>query len=246
MKKIIVLILSLASINAFAQDSEPIVTDRPTQSAASTVVPKGSALLEYGFVYEKASSDATNVTWANILARLGIINGVELRLTQNVLQTGPSFSSEDNVSGLSPTTIGTKVYLVEEQGAIPQISMIGQVTLANGKEAFRPSKALPEVRLNFSNSLSEYLSLGYNIGMGFPEDDRYALYTLVLGYSFLPGWSVFAEPYGFMYEGYSDHRFNTGIVYLVNDRFQVDMTGGIGLSDSSPDSFVGFGLALGF
>ena len=234
----------LMTISVFAQN-EPIVTDRPTQSAASSVVPKGSNILEYGFVYEKASSDLTNVTWANILVRVGILEGVEFRLTQNALQVGPSFSSDENVSGLSATTLGTKVHLLNEKGALPQTSIIGQVTLENGEVAFRPESPFPEVRLNFSNTLSEKLSLGYNLGMGFPEDATYTLYTVVLGYSFAPGWSTFIEPYGFFFEEDSDHRFNTGLIYLVKDNFQVDLTGGFGLSEISPDYFIGFGLALG-
>ncbi|MEO1255090.1 MAG: transporter, partial [Bacteroidota bacterium] len=118
-------------------------------------------------------------------------------------------------------------------------------TLENGEQAFRPERAIPEVRLNFSNSLSDFLSLGYNIGMAFPEDDTQTFYTAVLGYSFLPGWTAFAEPYGFFQEGISDHRFNTGLIYLIKDNLQVDLTGGFGVTDDAPDYFIGFGAALG-
>ena len=54
MKRLIILALTCASYYLHAQEVEPIVTDRPTQSAASAVVPKGSVLIEYGFVNEKA------------------------------------------------------------------------------------------------------------------------------------------------------------------------------------------------
>ncbi|MEP1032200.1 transporter [Ekhidna sp.] len=232
------------AVSTFAQDSDPIATDRPTQSAGSTVVPKGSALIEYGFIYEKAG-DFSNVTFANVLARVGLLNGVELRITQNIQQVKNELT-DTKVDGLSPITLGTKIHLISEQGAVPQASIIGQVTLSNGNEAFRPDEAIPEVRLNFSNSLSDFLSLGYNIGMAFPEDNKVTIYSMVLGYSFSPGWTVFAEPYGFLQEGVSDHRFNTGLIYLISDRVQFDISAGIGLSDVSPDSFIGFGAAIGF
>ncbi len=244
MKKLLILVALSAIIPSFAQDSDPIATDRPTQSAGSTVVRKGSALIEYGFIYENAG-DITNVTFANFLARVGLINGVELRISQNIQQSKNELT-DLKVDGLSPITIGTKIHLIEEQGAVPQTSIIGQVTLANGNEAFRPSEPVPEVRLNFSNTLSDFLSLGYNIGMAFPEDNNTTLYSVVLGYSFSPGWTVFAEPYGFFQDGASDHRFNTGVIYLISDNIQFDITGGIGLSDISPDSFIGFGAAIGF
>ena len=243
--KVAILIVGLViSVSVFSQD-QTIVTDRPTQSAASAVVPKGTSILEYGFIYERASANLTNVTWANMLARVGIMEGVEFRLTQNALQVGPSFSSEENISGLSPTTLGTKVHLLNEKGALPQTSVIGQVTLENGEGAFRPESPFPEVRLNFSNTLSDQFSLGYNLGMGFPDDNTYTLYTLVLGYALSDGLTAFVEPYGFFFEDTSDHRFNTGLIYLLKDNFQVDLTVGFGLSESSPDYFIGFGAALG-
>lgn len=244
MKKLLVLFSLCAALSSYAQDDEPIATDRPTQSAGSAVTPKGKALIEYGFVYEDAG-DFTNVTFANFLARVGLFDGVELRLTQNIQQVKNNVT-DTKIDGLSPITVGTKIHLIGEQGAMPQTSIIGQVTLSNGNEAFRPDQSIPEVRLNFSNTLSDFLSLGYNIGMAFPEDNTTTLYSVVLGYSFSPGWTVFAEPYGFFQDGVSDHRFNTGLIYLISNRVQFDITGGIGLSDVSPDSFIGFGAAIGF
>ncbi|MEO9872970.1 transporter [Ekhidna sp.] len=244
MKHLLTLLFVLSVLGISAQESGPIVTDRPTQSAASNVVPKGSALIEYGFIHESVG-DVTNITFANFLARVGLLDGLEFRITQNYLQVKDDASDFD-VSGLSPITLGTKVHLIEERGAIPQVSIIGQVTFANGNEAFKPSQSIPEVRLSFSNSLTESLSLGYNIGMTFPEESTQTLYTLVLGYSFAPGWTVFAEPYGFFYDGESDQRFNTGLIYLCSDKVQFDISGGFGLSDISPDSFIGFGAAIGF
>lgn len=244
MKKLAVITLLLSTIAVFAQDSDPIVTDRPTQSAASTVVPLGTAIIEYGFIYESAG-DITNTTLANIHARVGLLKFAELRITQNIQQV-KSDATDTKVSGLSPITLGTKVHLATERGALPQTSIIGQVTLNNGKDEFRPGKAIPEVRLNFSNTLGEFWSLGYNVGMQFPENNTTTLYSAVLGYSFLPGWTAFAEPYGFFYEEDADHRFNAGLIYLVKNNFQVDLTGGVGLSDISPDYFIGFGAAIGF
>ena len=244
MKKSLVITLFLSAVAVFAQDADPIITDRPTQSAASTVVPLGTAIVEYGFIHESAG-DFSTTTFANLHARVGLLKFAELRITQNIQQV-KNDATDTKVSGLTPITLGTKVHLVTERGAMPQTSIIGQVTLNNGKNEFRPGDPIPEVRLNFSNTLGEFWSLGYNVGMQFPTDNTTTLYSAVLGYSFLPGWTAFAEPYGFFYEDDSDHRFNAGLIYLVKNNFQVDLTGGIGLSDISPDYFIGFGAAIGF
>lgn len=244
MKRFLSLILLIAGFYLAAQESNPIATDRPTQSAGSLVVPKGNVLIEYGYLREK-SSGLTSLTFANVLVRMGILKGVELRVTQNYLQQ--KFAVADNkVNGLSPTTIGTKVHLVEENGIVPQMSVIGQVTLTNGANSFSPNDPIPEVRFNFSNTLSKRVSLGYNLAMAFPEGGSQTFYTMVIGYAFAPGWTFFAEPYGSFFDGNADHRFDTGIIYLVKDNLQFDVSVGHRLTDIEPDTFIGFGAAIGF
>ena len=88
---------------------------------------------------------------------------------------------------------------------------------------------------------------GRRLVLWWPRTEQpYTLYTLVLGYAFADGWSYFIEPYGFFQDNESDHRINSGFIYLVSDRFQVDFSGGLGLSEASHDFFIGFGAALGF
>lgn len=241
MKNLLILSSILIAMNTHAQ--EVINTDRPTQSVSAFVMPKGGFQVEYGFVSEKATTNQTNLTYGNFLLRYGLLDGVEFRLTQNY--QGIKAGGETN-SGLSPLTLGTKIHLLDENGAKPQISFIGQVTLDNGDDLFRPGDPLPEFRFNFQNTLSDKVSLGYNIGMGLPQDNSYFLYTVVMGYAFSPGWTAFVEPYGFLPDGDADHRINAGLIYLANDRLQFDVSAGVGLSESSPDSFIGFGASILF
>lgn len=245
MKKIIILPFLIIVFQSFCQDSDPIITDRPTQSAAAAVTPKGNLLIEAGFLLERTTPNVTNITFSNFHFRYGIIEGVEIRLTQNYLGTRNDLT-DLNINGLSPLTLGTKIHLLEEDGAIPQVSVIGQVTLSNGDNAYRPSKSTPEVRLNFANTLSDQFSLGYNLGVSFPEDNTITFYTVVLGYAFADKWTAFVEPYGSFASGNGDQRFNTGLIYLCSNNIQFDVSAGWGLSDISPDSFIGFGAAIGF
>ncbi|WP_370090578.1 transporter [Ekhidna sp.] len=245
MKKLLFLLSVLGAGASMAQDFDPIVTDRPTQSAAASVMPQGKFLLEYGFLKETQTTDIFNYTYANFHLRYGVVEGVEIRLTQNYLGFKDN-TSDMSETGLSPLTIGTKVHLVEENGAVPQISVIGQITLANGDNNFKPSQAIPELRLNFANTLSDKFSLGYNLGMNFPEDNSTSFYSVVLGYALADGFTLFAEPYGFFSDGNADHRFNTGLIYLASNNLQFDVSVGWGLSDISPDSFISFGAAFGF
>ncbi len=226
---------------AVAQDSNPINTDRPTQSASAFVLPKGNFQVEYGFIREEFTSDVIATTYFNGLFRYGLFEGAELRLTQNILQNK---FLDSKTSGLSPLTLGTKVHLVEERGALPQMSIIGQVTLETGEEGFQPDSPITEFRLNFQNTLSDKVSLGYNIG--YTDQDVDFLYSIVLGYAFADGWSAFVEPYGFLANPFNDHRFNLGVIFQPADNFQFDVSGGFGHSESILRSFVGFGAAIVF
>ena len=237
MKYLFATFFILFSFYLKAQDA--ISTDRPTQSAGATVVPKGSVLIEAGYINEKVTTGIKNLTYLNTLVRIGLIDNLELRLTQNY--SGVNVLDE-KANGLSPFTLGTKYHLLAADGWKPQMSVLGQVTLLTGMEEFRPESEIFEVRLNFQNSLSENASLGYNIGYT-TADDQELFYTLVFGYEIVDGWTVFAEPYAFL--GNNDHRFNAGLIYLAKPNLQFDFSFGSGLSDNAPDSFVGFGVALG-
>jgi len=240
MKKLLILLLATNGLAAIAQQGESIVTDRPTQSASAFVVPQGKFLLETGFQSEKVSSRFTNTTYLNALLRLGLIEGVELRLTQNFVG---SKVLGDRTTGLSPLTLGTKIHLMNEDGWKPQMSVIGQVTLKTGRKSFQPRSSVSEVRLNFQNTLSEKVSLGYNLGYvdaGFND----LLYSVVLGVGLVDGWSFFVEPYGFLGDD-TDQRINAGLIYLAKPNLQFDISFGSGVSKISPDSFLGFGASFG-
>lgn len=245
MKKILFALSLFVLIQvAFSQEQKAINTDRPTQSASVVVMPKNGFQIEYGFIYDQINANLSATTFFNGLFRYGLLNGVELRLTQNIGNQKPD--GFDATSGLSPLTVGTKIHIAEKSGARPQTSLIAQVTLETGEESFRPSQPVPEFRLNFQNTLSDKVSLGYNVGVGLPENDTYFLYTAVLGYALSSQLTTFVEPYGFVFENVSDHRVNAGLIYLIQPQFQVDLSAGVGLSDASPSYFVGFGAAYLF
>ncbi len=223
-----------------------INTDRPTQSASAIVLPKGAFQLEAGFLSERPNSkiDAFNVQYVNALFRFGLLEGVEIRLTQNYLGYHTTGSK---VNGMSPTTLGTKIHLLNENDGLPQISIIGQITLPNGSGFFQAKKATQELRFNFQNTLSDRLSLGYNLGVAWDNDGLVSLYTAVLGISFSDNLTFFLEPYGFLAKDTPhDSRFNTGLIYVVSDNFQLDISAGNGLTKRAPDYFVSFGAAVLF
>lgn len=55
---------------------------------------------------------------------------------------------------------------------------------------------------------------------------------------------LFIESYGYMPENSKpDHRADAGLTFLLADNFQLDASGGIGLTKYSPDYFISFGFS---
>ena len=240
MKYVVILAGIFWSSTALSQDSDPIVTDRPTQSAAVSTVGKDQLLIESGFIAENTTAFQNYFNF-NTLVRYGIGELVEVRLTANY----DRISGDDfRTSGLGTTNLGAKVFITSADRAFADVSVIGQVNLPTGEAN---NETTGEIRFNFQNQLSNSFSLGYNLGVALSpegENEVSPFYSVVLSTSVAKGWTVFAEPYGFLNEP-ADHRFNAGLTYLVTPNFQVDLSGGLGLSGSSPDGFIGFGFAVG-
>lgn len=239
MKKLIILPLLIIASQIFAQEDAPIVTDRPTQSAGSAVMPKGNFLIETGFINDQIVRNFKVRTF-NVLFRYGISDKIEIRLTQNYVgQKIGGFTD----SGFSPTTIGAKVHMASEEDAFADMSVLGKISIPTGP--YGSSMAAYELRFNFQNTLNNNLILGYNVGAIVSDEQLFVLYTLVLDYIIDEKWTVFAEPYAYIGNNF-DQRFNAGVIYLHKNNVQFDASFGIGLSGVSPDSFVGFGAAFGF
>jgi len=186
-----------------------------------------------------------NVTYTNLLLRYGLFERAEIRLTQNYL----GFRSDSlNLYGLSPTALGTKIDIIDENGVLPEIGVLATYAFTNGDANFTTDSAVKDIRFCFQHTLNEKLALDYNLG-AFWEGSGQAttLWTVLLAMSATDRLGVFIEPYGFKVRNQvADTRINGGGTYLLSDRLQVDMTGGIGLSEIAPDYFLAFGVRTMF
>jgi hypothetical protein len=118
-----------------------------------------------------------------------------------------------------------------------------------GRKEFKPSFLAPSFFLLMQNTVSEKLSLGYNLGLQWDgeQPNATAVYSISPSLTVAEGLSIFAEWYGFSTEkAVSDYRADMGCAYLVNDNVQIDFSAGVGLNTVVPDSFVAFGLAWRF
>jgi hypothetical protein len=171
-KTLLILLLAISSL-AFSQTETPdLVTDRPDQTESSSVVPHKSLQIETGFMLEsKESLFLTNksYTYNTTLLRYGLFENFELRIgmayeqVRFINETSGEIAHSD--PELSPLYAGFKVNVAEEEGWIPEIAFLGALVLPfTARQAYRPSNVAANMRFSLSHTLSDRLSLGYNLG----------------------------------------------------------------------------------
>ncbi len=244
-----------------AAGAAELVTDRPDQTESSVVVPKGAWQYELGWTFSRDDEDGVRVETHEVpgtLLRVGLSEKVELRIgwtghIERKLSAGRFSVGED---GFGDAELGAKIHLAGERGARPEMAILLSTSVPIGDDAFTSDRLDPAVRLAFAHTLSDSVDLGYNLGLGFDSglgDDggrhtlSSAFYTLATGFSLTDRLGAFVELFGdFPASAAGDpaHSFDGGFTYLLRPNLQLDLAGGVGLSDAADDWFVGLGVSV--
>lgn len=255
MKKIVILIiLAGACLAAKSQAQElessdpgPIITDRPDQTEASATVPKGFFQIETGAMVETDKNAGVKfqaITYNTTLLKYGLTDRFELRIIQEYAKSKIDGISVAN--GAGPISLGTKIAMLEEKGMLPQMSFMAHITQRTGTSEYKPSHVVPDFRFLFAHTLSDKFALSYNLGAEWNGEDAAItrVYTLSLAMGLADKLGCFFEVYGFMPDdAKNDHRFDAGVTYLLRNNFQLDVSGGFGLTENAPDHFLSGGIS---
>jgi hypothetical protein len=254
MKNYLIVLIGLCLlIPAWGQEEPPLVTDRPDQTESSSVVPQWRLQIETGISHEWVESGSdeyeNNTNYGSTLLRFGVLKFFELRLGTDMLNHRsklPSGVSRDEF-GMSPIGFGSKAAIFKEDGWRPEMAfLMGWQVPRTGRESFASEKWQHSYVFAFSHTLSEKWGLGYNLGYEFEGgfDTNRFIYALVFGYSLAEKWGIFMETYGHKTTGIPfDLRADAGVTWLVCSSFQLDISGGFGITKVSPLGFVGLGLS---
>ncbi|WP_210485786.1 transporter [Rufibacter aurantiacus] len=254
-KTLLIALFALCHLGAWAQESDPeFETDRPTRTEAASLVPRGFFQLETGFQYLKQKQEGIeNKQWLypQALLRVGVLKAAEFRVEATYrredYRMGESLVAQEK--GLSTVRVGTKVNVVEAQGAVPQVTVLGMLELPLGKDAFEPEKVAPEVLLLFSNELTDKIKLQYNAGFQREREEDHmenkleysATLSGKLSDKFTVGVEFFSEkPKG----SHAENQIDGSIQFLVLPNLQLDAIVGTGVSSHAPELFAGGGLSI--
>ena len=237
--------------------SEPLVTDRPDFTEASSTVGRGVAQLEIGYTYtfdDDGAMSTKSHSYPEPLLRYGVLKDwLELRV-------GWNYASEETgaarTSGGEDLYLGFKIGLTPQDEFLPEMALIPQMTVPTGADAFTSDEALPGLNWIYSWSINDFLSIAGSTQFNRARDEVTAgTYTewaqsMTAGYSLTDELGAYTEWYAFFPNGADtarvEHYFNGGFSYLLSDDVQWDIRAGTGLTSASDDFFVGTGLAIRF
>ncbi len=245
-----------ASESSSSEPLGPITTDRPDFTEASSTVGAGVAQLEMGytFTHDNDSAATESHSTPEALFRIGTsINWLELRLAANLLQENVGFISNDGAEDLY---LGAKLGLTTQDGMLPEMALVPQMTIPTGGSTFTNDQVLPGVNWLYGWDVTDCLTTAGSTqvnravdsatGAGFTEWAQ----SWTVGYSLHDRVGIYTEWFALMPDNADtaqvEHYGNGGFTFLFNDDIQWDIRAGVGLNDAADDYFCGTGLSIRF
>ena len=213
-----------------------LTSERPDQTESSLVLSKGHLQIETGISIEDSESNI------NTLFRIGIIDGIEMRLNSNYL-------INDDISNLKKSSfsdfeIGAKFKILDEDNNRIKIGFLTHLSVPTAPEIFSYNEYGLLSRLLVSHDIKNNSQIGYNIGYNkYNNYDGQFIYTLVYGKS-LGSFGVFFEIFGEESSNNSNLNFDSGITYLVDNDKQLDLSIGRGLNSDMFYISAGFSIDI--
>lgn len=243
--------LFLLPVIAFAQSDE-METDRPSESFTPGIVLKKHLQVEAGFRKEHDNNDgerSNEYLYPSALLKYGVSKKLELRMLIEE-EADYSYTPEKHktAGGLKPVKIGVKYNLFDKKGVLPKTSVIARADIPKfASSDFKADFVAPLFRLAMENSLTKKLSLVYNIGEEWEEDDVHGefFYSISPQLEITDKCKIFAEVFGNVSKQQSaKNTFDAGLLYQVTPNLQFDIFGGAALSESASDNFIEAGISF--
>ena len=231
-KFLIFLFLIFQSSTIYSQ----LKTDRPSQTDSPTVIETGYIQIETGVSAEEIQSNI------NSLVRIGILNGVELRINSNyIINDEISFQKK---SSFGDFELGSKFTILDKDQINTKVSFLTYLSIPTAPEVFSFNNYGFLNKLLVSHNLTSDSEIGYNIGYNkFINYDGKYIYSLAYGKT-LESFSIFFELFGDSNSDTFNSNFNSGLTYLIDNDNQIDLSIGKGLNNDLFFVKLGFSIRI--
>ncbi|MGP1273259.1 MAG: transporter [Phycisphaerales bacterium] len=238
----------------------PYEQDRANFAPSASVVPFGRFVLEAGatVTYDDENDvETTNLTTPEILVRGGLFSRVEGRLgwdgysSTEVETTGFS----DTIAGATDMTAGVKVAITENQGVIPALAVLGEVSLPVGDDDLTSDRVDPSVQIvAVYDRIDDFWRFDASGRLSFLEDTADDSFTRIdvsagVHQTWVEGTRTFVEYFAFLTDQDSvedAHFAQAGVIYEAAPNVILDARFGFGLTADSADMFAGAGVSFSF
>ena len=231
-KFLIFLFLIFQSSTIYSQ----LTTDRPSQTDSPLVIETGYIQIETGVSAEEIQSNI------NSLVRIGILNGVELRINSNyIINDEISFQKK---SSFGDFELGSKFTILDKDQINTNVSFLTYLSIPTAPEVFSFNNYGFLNKLLVSHNLTSDSEIGYNIGYNkFINYDGKYIYSVVYGKT-LQSFSIFFELFGDSNSDTFNSNFNSGLTYLIDNDKQIDLSIGKGLNNDLFFVKLGFSIRI--
>ncbi|MEY3321515.1 MAG: hypothetical protein RLZZ417_1098 [Bacteroidota bacterium] len=261
MKNGIVILLAFLLFQPLkGQDTlELIAPDRPGFGDAVFITPTKYLMIETGFWTENqkevgSSIQNTRGTGLNsTLLRYGVSRKFELRFDYTLWQE--RLNMEALKTGFQPARVGFKYALLENNGAIPAVTLIGMTGFPFSTSSyFRTNGINPSLELSFANSLTDWMTLCYNLGSAWDGDNKNPAYYYALSLEM-----AISNKFGCYLQGHGDSQkieldgnsnqinqtfIEGGILYFPKNNIQLDISAGRSVGTIHTYSFLTCGFSI--
>jgi hypothetical protein len=233
-------------------DAEPLTgtirADRPGFSTTPQTVPRGRLQVEGGYRFSE-DRGVDRHTLPLLLVRAGLTKQLELRASWD----GSSWTDENGrfEPEASDMGLGLKAHLVEQGRLLPDIGLLGSLSLPTGNGGSTSNGVDPTGGLLWDYELAAGPGLFGTLLMSSVtgDDGRFFEAANAVGVS-LPmndRLGSFIEYFGsYPTDGGAAHNLDGGFTYLPADNLQLDIHGGVGINGRADDCFLGTGIAFRF
>ena len=234
-------------------------TDRPDFTESSRTVGLGITQWEMGYTYtfdDDGVNQARAHTYPEALLRVGLFaDWLELRVGWLYLdQVTRSGGISSSLQGSEDLYLGMKIALTPQDGCLPSMALIPQMTIPTGTTGISAGETLPGLNWTYSWDLSDTVSIAGQTQINRALDQVTSQPFLDFSQAASVGFAIterlagYAEWYTLVPDGAdtdaTQHYVNTGLTLAVSEFLQYDARVGYGLSDEADDYFVGGGLVF--
>lgn len=239
---------------------DPLNSDRPDFTEASSTVGRGVSQLEMGYTYfldKDSGSRIVSHSFPEILFRQGFLaDWFELRVGWTFNAESQTLSGATHKSrGSDDLYTGFKLGLTPQQGWMPEMALVPQMSVPLGS-SFSAERFLPGVNWLYGWDINERFSMAgssqYNLSVDGSTDRVYGEFaqSWTTGVSITEKLGGYAEWFVLVPAGadevHTEHYVDGGLTYRWTNNLQFDIRAGRGLSTGATDLFLGAGLVARF